>query len=268
MFKNIWDEIDKLYDPKFVLTEDGHAFVQTFAIKAAHAELPFASHFLSMMPALTNGAKIKMSPNSASPLFMFHLNVNYAQTRKSSLTGNADLFGDALDRIVSKRVKAKFDEMILAEQAEFDGDRHRKPRHAQPRVVSSVFHAATPEAFFERCAGDFTQVANLKDVDLEDMDGRFHNGVLVNLDEAYDLLLAFGLLSDVDKPGKQIGRVNPHQSSLNKLMQYGQAARITKSCGAYGQGRSPAVTVSIAGNLHPSMCGLLIKFVLYVIVFW
>ena len=34
---------------------------------------------------------------------------------------------------------------------------------------------------------------------------------------------------------------------------YGQASRVTRSCGAYGHGKTPAVTVGSDGNLHPSM---------------
>lgn len=121
-------------------------------------------------------------------------------------------------------------------------------------VLSSVLHSATSEAVFERCSGDLQQVSNFQQVDFDEMDGRFHHGVIVNLDEANDLLLSFGLLSDSDKPGKGSGKVSPHQSALNKLMQYGQASRSTKSCGAFGEGQAPKVSVAMEGNLHPAMC--------------
>ena len=105
VFKYVWAEIDRLFDAKFVLTEKGHSFVQTYAIRAAHPELPWAVHFLSMMAALSNGAKAKIFPSAGSPLFLFHLNVNYSQTRKSSITGNSSEIGDLLDKEVAARVK-------------------------------------------------------------------------------------------------------------------------------------------------------------------
>ena len=203
-----------------------------------------------MTGALSNGAKVKIFPNVSNPLFLFHLNVNYAQTRKSSITGNADLIGHLLDEEVGKRVNIKFENLKQAEEDEADGDRRRRKAHAKPVLSSSVLHSATPEAFFERCAADYQQIQNLPDVGFEGLEGRHYHGVLVNLDEAYDLLLAFGLLSDSDKPGKSACK-NPHQSAFNKLIQYGQAARVTKSCGAYGQAFSASVTAGCDGNMHP-----------------
>ena len=86
VMKAMWDTVEKHFDPKYVLTENGHDLVQHYSIKAAHPEMPYAMHFLSMMCALSNGAKIALFPSSDSPLFQFCLNVNYAQTRKSCLT--------------------------------------------------------------------------------------------------------------------------------------------------------------------------------------
>ena len=100
VLKAMWDAVDEHFDPKYVLTPEGHALLQTYAIKAAHAELPYALHFLAMMCSLSNGAKTKWFPSSASTMFMMILNVNYAQTRKSSITGNGDAFGDSLDKQV------------------------------------------------------------------------------------------------------------------------------------------------------------------------
>ena len=85
--------------------------------------------------------------------------------------------------------------------------------------------------------------------------GRFFYGILINLDEAYDMLTSFGLLND-DRKGGARGAgsgVNPHQSIFNKLAQYGQASRATKSAGAYGGNDAPTVSVGITGNIHHSM---------------
>ena len=55
VMKKMWNNVDQHFDPKFILTPEGHALVQTYAIKAAHPELPYVLHFLAMMCALCNG---------------------------------------------------------------------------------------------------------------------------------------------------------------------------------------------------------------------
>ena len=75
--KLMWDEVDARFDPKYVLGEAGHRFCQTYAVRAAHREFPYALHCLSMMRALVNGAGVAVFPTSPSPLTL----VNYAQTR-------------------------------------------------------------------------------------------------------------------------------------------------------------------------------------------
>ena len=61
-----------------MFTANGHAFIQTYSIKAAHPELPFGMHVLTMMASLSNGGSAHVFPRGGSPLLMFHLNVNYA----------------------------------------------------------------------------------------------------------------------------------------------------------------------------------------------
>ena len=73
MMKAMWDTVDTHFDPTYVLTESGHDLVQHYSIKASHPEMPYAMHFLSMMCALSNGAKIALFPSSDSPLFIFFL---------------------------------------------------------------------------------------------------------------------------------------------------------------------------------------------------
>ena len=90
VMKAMWDLVDKHFDPVKVLTPDGHRLVQTYRLKAAHHDLPYVMHFLATLCSLVNGAKTPWFPNSASPLFLMVLNINYTQKRKSSLTGNGD----------------------------------------------------------------------------------------------------------------------------------------------------------------------------------
>ena len=116
-----------------------------------------------------------------------------------------------------------------------------------------MLHSATPEEFFHRCSGDHQQVQNLAKLDVDGMQGRHWYGVLANLAEAYDLLLSFGLISEESKPNSaKASKVNPHQSSLNKLLQFGHAARATKSNGSFGAAGAPVVSMGITANIHPS----------------
>lgn len=62
--KLMWDEVDARFDPKYVLGEAGHRFCQTYSVRAAHPEFPYALHCLSMMCALVNGARVAVFPTS------------------------------------------------------------------------------------------------------------------------------------------------------------------------------------------------------------
>lgn len=118
--KLMWDEVDARFDPKYVLGEAGHRFCQTYSVRAAHPEFPYALHCLSMMCALVNGARVAVFPTSPSPLTLVAINVNYAQTRKSSTTGHAETLGQALDAVILKAVESRLEES-LPEPAVQDG---------------------------------------------------------------------------------------------------------------------------------------------------
>ena len=276
LFKHLWSLVDDKFNARRILTPEGHAFVQTHAIKGSHPEFPTALNFISLMPALSNGARAHLFPSAASPLFSVFLNINYAQTRKSALTGINDAVGEELDNWVTEVVKAKFDALVQQLAAEGPGPaadlgngggaqledarggkgkgkRERaRMRATSPEVISCVLRSATAEEFFRRCSGDCEQIANELDVDPELL-GRQWYAVLVNLDEAYDLLLSFSLISEEVKPtSNSKARVNPHQSALNKLMQYGRSARATKTSGTYGEANAASVSGGIIGNMHPA----------------
>ena len=262
--KQVWSEMEKVFDPAFVLRPLGHQFVQTYAVKAAHPELPYALHFLAMMAPLANGASVKIFPSGPSPLQIAVFNVNYAQTRKSSTTGNADIFGRELDAIVKETVESKVAELQAEMDQDVRGDADmfgsegpavagKTKALPRPKINSAVIQSATPEEFFHRRAGDYQQTQNASKYDSDAMRGRHHFGVLANLDEAYDMMLSFGLLSDEQKSAAgKTAKVNPHQSSFNKLLQFGSAARATKTTGSFGAAGAPAVSLGLSANLHPS----------------
>ena len=261
VMKVMWDIVEKHFDPVKVLTAPGHSLIQTYSIKASHHELPYVMHFLAMMCALVNGAKTNWFPNNASPMFLMVLNVNYTQTRKSSLTDNGDDFGDQLDKVVRDAVSEKIKRARRERQEAQPSARPRRQEEQpgpgdtpkeQPAITSSVLHSATPAEFFHRFAWDFEQVANAELFPGAGLSGRQNFGILVNLDEAYDLLMAFGLLDDGKNTAKAKTTVNPWQSAFNKLAQYGQASRVTKTSGAYGKADAPTISGGISGNMHPS----------------
>ena len=143
VMKAMWDTVDKFFDSKFVLTEAGHNLIQTYSIKAAHHELPYVMHFLAMMCSLVNGAKTPWFPSNASPMFLFVLNVNYTQTRKSSLTGNGDEFGDRLDAVVRDVVAAKVGGARPPEAGEAAEGAQNRPRRGNQGAQAETSEFAT-----------------------------------------------------------------------------------------------------------------------------
>ena len=121
-------------------------------------------------------------------------------------------------------------------------------------VLSSAIASATPEEWFHRCASDFDQVKNGSKLPGGShlWHGRRWYGVLGNLDEAYDFLTSFGLLSDEKLSAKASTKISPHQSSLNKLLQFGSAARATKTAGSFGETDSQNISLGVTTNIHPS----------------
>ena len=298
--KCIWEAVDKLWKPADVLTPLGHHFCQMWAVRAAHPEFPYALHMLTCMCALVNGARVAIFPTSASPLVAFSLNVNYSQTRKSSMTAHADQVTQELDKVVAERVANAIREEwgqlpdeqrgsgrlvgLLSAVCHFfkhidsatpilyftlitsgsvfqtclrgtDGFFLKLVSDARPptaKLRSCGIASATPEEWFHRCAADFGQVTNAARLpEGRDWHGRQWLGILGNLDEAYDFLLSFGLLDDGSRPATKSGsKINPHQSALNKLLQFGSAARATKTGGTYGE-TSLSVSLGVTSNLHP-----------------
>jgi len=299
--KSMWDTVDKLWDPPRLLTQLGYQFCQTWAVRAAHHEFPYALNMLSLMCPLTSGARVSIFPTSPSPLVAFTINVNYSQTRKSSVTSFADSITRELDKVVQHRVSKAVQRQVEAEQ------QLREPHHQgqvmsrrgrfcillffwrrmsrvherfslskllapvtrfqffrdlpcmcfRPKaaVLSAAIASATPEEWFHRCASDFKQVKNSAALPGEpgQWQGRQWFGVLGNLDETYDFLTAFGLLSEEGgKASKVNAKVNPHQSALNKLMQFGSAARATKTSGSYGDSSGNGISLGVVGNMHPA----------------
>lgn len=115
--KLMWDEVDRRFDPKYVLGEAGHQFCQSYSVRAAHPEFPYALHCLSLMCALANGARGAIFATAPSPLTLVAVNVNYAQTRKSSMTGHAEALGQELDTVILENAMSKLQQESFEEGA-------------------------------------------------------------------------------------------------------------------------------------------------------
>ena len=79
--------------------------------------------------------------------------------------------------------------------------------------------------------------------------------MLANLDECYDFLTSFSLLSAEEggKSDRKAAKINPYQSALNKLLQFGNSARATKTAGSYGEGDlRNGISFGVTSNIHPS----------------
>ena len=87
--------------------------------------------------------------------------------------------------------------------------------------------------------------------------GRAHFGCLVNLDEGYKFLRVLALIAEKRAGGKDardLGVVPDSASEFNRLLQTGTASlNSTKTSGTFGEGNSPAVSMGLAGNAHPSV---------------
>ena len=112
--KLMCDEVDRRFDPKYVLREAGHQFCQSYFVRAAHPEFPYALHRLALMCALANGARAAIF---ATALSLVAVNVNYAQTRKSSMTGHAEALGQELDTVILENAMSKLQQESFEEGA-------------------------------------------------------------------------------------------------------------------------------------------------------
>ena len=118
------------------------------------------------------------------------------------------------------------------------------------KVLSSTLTTLTEAAFFKRVSGDLEQVVDGATI------GRLHFGCLVNLDEGYKFLRVLGLIAEKragSKDARDVGVAPDSASEFNRLLQTGTASLTTKTSGTLGEGNSPAESMGLAGNAHPSV---------------
>ncbi|CAK0904467.1 unnamed protein product [Prorocentrum cordatum] len=189
------------------------------------------------MAPLTNGANVKTFPGSPTQLDVVAVLTNFPETRKSQMTKLAKEIGDCLGAKILAKLEANVAEEL--------GARNR------PVDVAQCLASLTPAKFFEKMSGDAQQLDNAEDVGLPSLRGGVHLGRLANADEVYAPFAAFGLIrDDSHRSSANAQAVNEHAGTLNRLLQWVECPRATKSSGSHGGGLTPAVSLAWLGNIH------------------
>ena len=242
-----WDFIERSYRSDEILGEKAARAILALSARASHHELPFGLSFMAGLIACTNGAHVEVFPGSRSPLMLAVINVNYPQTRKSSGFHVLTQIGAAIDEASAERAAQAMTEVAAEELPERGADSRRRPPRAA--VQSTMMSTFTEAAFFQRCAGDWDQIAQGPE---HGVCGRMHYGVLVNLDESYKLLRTLGLIA-AEKKNSDPNSVTDAASEFNRLVQTGTTSLATKTSGSFGSAGGPVVTMGLGGNAHPSV---------------
>ena len=242
-----WDVVEDRYDSEAVLGRRASQTMLLYSARSSHHELPIAVSMMAGLFACANGATVQAFPGKPSPLALCPQNVNYPQTRKSSVYSMLSPIGVALDKKalqLAEDAVARLSDTMGTPPA--NGNRHG----SRVEVASSNLTTCTEAAFFQRCSGDFNQTPQS-----EVLRGRLHFGTLANLDEAYKLYRMLGLLSGgtTSKSSDSNAVVSDAASEFNRLLQTGTASMATKTAGTFGECACPPISLGLAGNAHPSM---------------
>ena len=158
------------------------------------------------------------------------------------MTKLAKEIGDSLDSHVLK---------VLKEAVQAHRTSQERPAHEDApeidgvipnvRSASSVLCSFTPEKLFQRCSGDAAQLENADEVGAPSLRGSVHFGRMINADEVYAAFQAFGLIQEEHRRGAAVALcVNQHCGALNRLLQWGECSRSTRSAGSFGGGKTPS----------------------------
>ena len=206
--------------------------------------------FAAAMPALSNGASVRVWNQKPSPLALLVLHMAPPQRGKSRLFQAVELLFETADDFVAKLAKEQADQLAakLAPPVEGAGP----PPELQVTTKSVSLQSFTMTEFFYRCSVEFPQVeigGHKKDKTAM----RVWYGQAFNLDECYEFLEQIGLVgSRGDRGEKPSSSVNSHASTLNTLVQRGKTKRATRTSTSYESSRTQHIALSVLGNGHPS----------------
>ena len=206
--------------------------------------------FAAAMPALSNGASVRVWNQKPSPLALLVLHMAPPQRGKSRLFQAVELMFETADDFVAKLAKEQADQVAAKLAPPVEGAGPYPELQITTKSIS--LQSFTMTEFFYRCSVEFPQVeiaGNKKDKTA----ARVWYGQAFNLDECYEFLEQIGLLgARGDRGDKPSGPVNSHASTLNTLVQRGKTKRATRTSTSYESSRTQHIALSILGNGHPS----------------
>eukprot|EP00435_Cladocopium_sp_Y103_P064570 s1436_g26.t1 len=206
--------------------------------------------FAAAMPALSNGASVRVWNQKPSPLALLVLHMAPRQRGKSRLFQAVELLFETADDFVAKLAKEQADQVAAKLAPPVEGAGPHPELQITTKSIS--LQSFTMTEFFYRCSVEFPQVeiaGNKKDKTA----ARVWYGQAFNLDECYEFLEQIGLVgARGDRGDKPSGPVNCHASTLNTLVQRGKTKRATRTSTSYESSRTQHIALSILGNGHPS----------------
>eukprot|EP00435_Cladocopium_sp_Y103_P009138 s250_g2.t1 len=209
----------------------------------------YAMLFLGSMPALSNGASIRLWSQKPSPLALMVLHMAPAQRGKSRLYQAVELLFETADDFVEKLAREEANK--VAQRLAPEGVDQPSPE-VPGQTKSMCLQSFTMTEFFYRCSVDFPQVEIHSGGSKKDKTAlRLCFGQAFNLDEAYEFLENLSLLGSRSDKGKD-SSVNAHASTLNTLLARGKTKRATRTSTSYEASRTQHISLSLLGNGHPS----------------
>ena len=162
--------------------------------------------FAGAMPALSNGASVRLWSQKPSPLMLLVLHMAPPQRGKSRLFQAVELLFETADDFVAKLAKKAADELATNLAPPLEG--YQPPSEMQVSTKSISLQSFTMTEFFYRCSVEFPQVeiGGKK----EKTTSRLWYGQAFNLDECYEFLDNIGLLGSRHDRDKTSGAQNIH----------------------------------------------------------
>ena len=206
--------------------------------------------FLGSMPALANGASVRLWTQKPSPLALMVLHMAPAQRGKSRLYQAVELLFEAADDVVEDL--AKVEAHKVGQSLAVEGVAGQPPADVPVQTKSICLQSFTMTEFFYRCSAEFPQVELHQGATKKEKAAkRLWFGQAFNLDEAYEFLENLSLLGSRSEKAKD-SSVNAHASTLNTLLARGKTKRATRTSTSFEASRTQHVSLSVLGNGHPT----------------
>ena len=254
-----WAWLEAHYNIHDIFSNDGAQLILWQSALRSHGDFPIGVFTMSLATACSNGARTRAFGDGTTPLFMWALNSNYPQSRKSELTKMLSQGGDALNACIKKHLHRLWVRARNAERNAAD-DINAYEIPPAPVLRSVEIPNTTAEELFHRLSPDWKMLLNAKQSKcivwkllpywMKNL-AIVYCGRLINDDEFYNKANEFKMLT-LDKT--KLMEISEHQSSLNLFVTTGTVKRATKSSGEFGVATgSIGVTAGGGSNLHPCM---------------